>query len=211
MNWKPVTDEAVLSRMDAACRGHVLQADLKAQGITEYGKIQPDVWGGSATAENRPLEVFFQGKPMTLARWPNQGFAQITDAPKQTNGTFTYDAAKVGNRAERWAQSEDVWLHGYWMYDWADSYLPLKSVDAAQHTLTVPPPQDNYGIAKGKRFYVLERAVRTGLSRRMVSGSQNGRTLLLASRAHHTSKRRHGFHAGSAAAVAAKQRAASPS
>ena len=155
VNWKPVTDEATLSRMDAACRENVVQTDLKAQGITEYGKIQPDVWGGLPSAENRPLEVFFRGKPMTLARWPNQGFAQITDAPKQTNGTFTYDAAKVGNRAERWAQSEDVWLHGYWMFDWADSYLPLKSADAAQHTLTVPPPQDNYGIAKSKRFYVV--------------------------------------------------------
>ena len=154
-SWKPLTDETVLSRLDPAVREHVLQADLKAQGITEYGSLQGDVWGGVPPAVNRPLEVFFQGKPMTLARWPNQGFAQIVDAPKQTNGTFIYDVAKVGSRADHWSQLEDVWLHGYWMFDWADSYLPLKSVDAIQHTLTVPPPQDTYGIAKGKRFYVL--------------------------------------------------------
>jgi hypothetical protein len=32
--WKPVTDPAVLSRLDPSARGQVLQADLPAQGIT---------------------------------------------------------------------------------------------------------------------------------------------------------------------------------
>jgi hypothetical protein len=37
--WKPVTDAAVLARLDAGARGKVVQTDLKSRGITQYGDI----------------------------------------------------------------------------------------------------------------------------------------------------------------------------
>ncbi|HNV20581.1 MAG TPA: hypothetical protein PKM22_02965, partial [Candidatus Hydrogenedentes bacterium] len=36
-NFQPVTDQAILDRLDEPARGQVLQADLKALGITDFG------------------------------------------------------------------------------------------------------------------------------------------------------------------------------
>ena len=153
-DWKPVTDEAVLSRMEPACRGKVMQADLKAQGITDYGEITPN--GQTSPPILHELEVFFQSKPMQIARWPNKGWSFIADTPKgQNGGMFTYDAAKTADRPSRWKNAEDAWLHGYWSFDWADSYTKIKSVDATAHAIVTQEPHGAYGYTKGKRFYAL--------------------------------------------------------
>ena len=47
--WQTVTDPAVLSRLDPAAQGHVLQADLKAQGITDFGQMSPRGFGKPVT------------------------------------------------------------------------------------------------------------------------------------------------------------------
>ncbi len=67
-NWQKVTDPAVLVRLDPSVRDKVWQADLKALGVTDYGS---PVGGG--------LELFFNDAPMTLARFPNEGFMHIAD------------------------------------------------------------------------------------------------------------------------------------
>jgi len=105
---RPVSDPAVLERLDPAARGKVLQADLKGQGITDYG--QPGAGG---------IELFFQDQPMPVARWPNEGFVKIVQVlgptPRDVRGTkgcaegfFRYD----GDRPRRWTAEKDVWLHG---------------------------------------------------------------------------------------------------
>lgn len=65
--WQPVSDEAILARLAPEARGKVVQTDLKALGISAYGQVK----GGG-------LELFFDDKPMTLARWPNDDFIKIT-------------------------------------------------------------------------------------------------------------------------------------
>ena len=54
--------------MDENARAKVVQVDLKALGITNFGSPS----GGG-------IELFFNDKPMTLARWPNEGFTKIVD------------------------------------------------------------------------------------------------------------------------------------
>ena len=66
-DWKRVRDQAVLNRLLPEARSKVFQADLKAAGLTDFGQVK----GGG-------LELFFNDKPMTLARWPNEGFVKIT-------------------------------------------------------------------------------------------------------------------------------------
>ena len=67
-NFQPVTDPKVLERLAPEARDNVLQADLKALGVTDYGEVK----GGG-------LELFFDDKPMMVSRWPNEGFIRITD------------------------------------------------------------------------------------------------------------------------------------
>jgi hypothetical protein len=149
--WKPVADEAVLNRLEPAARGKVLQADLKALGITSYGEVR----GGG-------LELFFQDKPMTLARWPNEGFVKITDLVEPNTvdvrgtkgskaGKFMYD----GDRPKRWTGEKDIWVHGYWFWDWADQRHAVESIDTEKRIIAVKPPYHGYGYRKGQWFYAL--------------------------------------------------------
>ena len=148
--WKPVTEETVLSRMDATCRGKVFSADLKANGITETGAIVSNGWNRSNLVG--PSELVFGDKPMTIARWPNTGYAQIADVPKEGgNSHFQYE----GERPSRWKNADDAWVFGYWQFDWADSYVKLKSVDTAKHTLETSGIEDEFGSKKGQRWFAL--------------------------------------------------------
>jgi hypothetical protein len=151
--FQPVTDPAVLPRLDDSARGKVLQSDLKALGVKDFGEV--------ATGSNR-LEVFFQDRPMTLARWPNEGFVHIVElmggAPHRIHGIpgdkigrFTYE----GDRPKRWTGEKDVWLHGYWFWDWADQRQKVESIDTAKRVLALVPPYHHYGYRKGQWYYAL--------------------------------------------------------
>ena len=77
--FHPVTDPKFLERIVShAARRHLLQVDLKAIGLTDYGVMQPmhAVDFGSRTHYlPAPLELFIDGRPATLARWPNRNEA----------------------------------------------------------------------------------------------------------------------------------------
>jgi len=148
-NFTPVTDPTILERLDASAQGNVLQSDLRALGLTDFGSAA----GGG-------LELFFQDQPMPIARWPNEGFVRIVDVlgdtPVDVRGTkgcveglFTYE----GDRPQRWIHEPDVWLHGYWFWDWSDQRQKVKAIDLERKTIELAPPYHNYGYRKGQWYY----------------------------------------------------------
>lgn len=152
-NFKPVTDETILKRLDPAARANVLQADLKTLGITDLGAVTP---GG-----NR-FELFFDDRPMTMSRWPNDGYTKtgnlLGGKPNSIHGRkgdeigkFTYE----GDRPSRWKDEQDIWVSGYWFWDWADQYQQIESIDADKRIINIKPPYHTYGYRKGQRYYVL--------------------------------------------------------
>ena len=149
--FQPVTDPATVARLDPAARGHVLQVNLRERGITNYGEMRRKGFGVASSPAW--LEVFYQDKPMELARWPNVGqWATIAGVPNgQNGGRFTYE----GDRPRRWANLDDVWVHGYWTYDWADTYEKVASIDVDKREVATVPPHGQYGYTAGKRFYFL--------------------------------------------------------
>jgi len=74
--FHPVTDRAFLDRIIShAARRHLLQANLKALGLTDYGELHPMHavdFGSSTHYLPAPMELFIDGQAMTLARWPNR-------------------------------------------------------------------------------------------------------------------------------------------
>jgi hypothetical protein len=155
--WKRLTDPAVLKRLPESARGQVWQADLKALGITNLQGINR-----AAIYQSDPgLEVFFQDKPMTLARYPNSGYLRIAAAldadGKSKTGEVTTPEGKFvcdDPRPERWAGEKGVWLHGFWVWDWADLRIPLGRVDARARTISLgPQPGRTYAIRSGQWFY----------------------------------------------------------
>jgi hypothetical protein len=158
--WRKVDDSTVLNRLEPAARGNVLQADLKAQGISDFGKLRSRGFGRSSAPAG--LELFFKDQPMTLARWPNRDFVKIAGSPEtagdEHGGTLGKLAAGFnyeGDRPARWADTDDIWVHGYWAYDWANSYEHIASLDKDKHLIKTSPPHGNYGFRAGQRFYFL--------------------------------------------------------
>lgn len=146
--FTPVTDRAVLARLPEAARSHVLQADLAKQGITEYGKQARHGYG----AMNVPtgLEVSYRNQPMTLARWPNQGFAKIATTPDGEKGfTLTVQGANL----TAWKNEPDLLATGYWFQNWADATIPIKEMDLATQRITLTAPTPPYGLKKGQPVF----------------------------------------------------------
>ena len=155
--WTEVSDPAVLKRLNPAARGQTWQADLKALGITDLEGIN-----NARTYQSDPgLEVFFDDKPMTLARYPNSGYmhiAGVTDSDGKlktgdltlTDGKFVCDDPRPG----RWEDEKEIWLHGFWRRDWCDIRIPLAAVDAVAKTVTLGlAPGSSFTVRSGQWFY----------------------------------------------------------
>lgn len=149
--FEPVTDPDVLKRLDPAAHGKVVQADLKAAGISDYGKLTRR---GGIERNTLPaaLELFFNDRPMPLARWPNRGWtriAAVADGPKGER--FSYQ----GDRPRRWREAEDIWVHGYMNRNWCDTYEQVATIDTMKHEIITRKPHDYRGYKAGQRFLFL--------------------------------------------------------
>ena len=161
--WQAVTEPAVQRRLDEAARPRVRQLDLRALGITEFGEMKSRGFSRGTAAAH--CELFFAGRPMTLARWPNEGqFDKLAGFPAGSGknddhggnigdlpGGFLY----AGDRPNRWQDVSDLWVHGYWAWDWANSYERVVELDRERHFIRTAPPHGLYGFRKGQRFYFL--------------------------------------------------------
>ncbi|MCC6322967.1 MAG: alpha/beta fold hydrolase [Phycisphaerales bacterium] len=157
--WKPVTDPAVLARLDPVARGRVVQADLRAMGVTDFGTM-----GGGFGKEGGPgLELFFRDQPQTISRYPNEDFITIADVLGETDikrprakarveGIITYDEREA-ERLARWKDETEPWALGYWLHDWAEERQKIASIDPAARRITLAPPNHHYGYRQGGWFY----------------------------------------------------------
>lgn len=145
--WRPVTDEKLLARVDPEARGLLRWADLRKLGISDFGTMRPRGFGRGG---NAALELFFDGQPMTLARWPNEGWATIGKLPDGKDGMrFGIDDERI----KRWATATEPWAFGYWYHNWADQHLPLRSIDVVRRELVLET-KHSYGMRTGRRFRV---------------------------------------------------------
>jgi len=139
--WKPIAQASLRDKLDPAVRDRVLEADLKALGVTDLG---------DATALRRRPELFADGVPQMLARWPNEGFVKTGEVLSK-NGKFQY----VEDRPGRWLDEPDVHLYGYWFYDWFEEYQKVASIDPDARAFTLSRPYSNYGYRKDQRYHAL--------------------------------------------------------
>jgi hypothetical protein len=170
--FKPVTDTAVLERLQPLARAHVVVCDVSA--YAPKGGFPPF----NTAYRGVPAEplLYVNGHPMTIARWPNltsdhgnwAGFTQVIDTglpdpdakdpakQKVHPGSFVFDDP----RPTQWDIDRGVWLLGYWTHDWSDEVIRIASYDPNQKVIQLAAPH-NYGIMAGtwgrneRRFYAL--------------------------------------------------------
>lgn len=152
-----VDDEDVLARLRPGVGSKVRQVDLQALGITDYGELLPS---GFMLPDVTPAsELYVDGRPMTLARWPNDGTeitGDIVDpgpAPgfgDTSPGGFTF---KFGtDRPLGWTNTGDIWMEGAWSREWAISRIQVANIDPAARTITTVQPAP-YGAVAGLNYY----------------------------------------------------------
>lgn len=159
----PINDPAILKRIDKASHGKIIKTDLKAQGITNYGEID--------RTTGRKMELFFNGKYMPIARYPNEGWLHIANVPQHGDKLINKgrDAWKIDgiprgrhygrfayaeDRPQRWADVNDIYIHGYWVYDWWDEVLKIKSIHMNSREI-YPQSDSRYGFQKDARYYFM--------------------------------------------------------
>jgi len=140
----------IYKKIEPKFRDSIFIVNLIEKGITNFGELSARGFGRAIQPAG--LELYFNEKPMALARWPNDDWTTIKDVPESLEDKgFTYD----GKRPEKWLNAPDLWLHGYWKYDWADTYVKVASIDTTSKTIMSEEPYSGYPFAKGKRFYAL--------------------------------------------------------
>ena len=169
-SFRQVSDAAVLARLNEEQRRNVWVSDLKTADITDYGELKPVGFGRPGTTA---LELFFNQQPMQIARYPNEGWLKIESVPQ--SGTLKYEGEDrghsrrfgmplgrhygrfvyPGDRPKSWAESDDLWVHGYWSWDWNDQYQRIERIDKNRREIYPAEPYHYSGYTKEQRFYFL--------------------------------------------------------
>jgi hypothetical protein len=144
-----------------------VQANLTALGLHNLGSLSSG--GGDTTAADSTgvAELFFNQRPMHMARWPNlypNGSVQwsYTGDGFPHNCTtactgFHWRTAPTSSAA-RWAaevSDRQPYLHGYWTWDWRDGYTPLTGVDAVTGVVSVSDPTLLSKVSLGARWHAI--------------------------------------------------------
>lgn len=158
-----VKDPAVLARLAPDARGQVYAAELRAVGVADPGAMRSRGFGRATTPAH--AELFFGGRPMTLARWPNEGAWETIAGFPNTAGKGDDHGGRIGDlpggflyrgdRPRGWRDVRDLWVHGYWAWDWANSYERVEALDLERRWVRTAPPHGLYGFRAGQRFYFL--------------------------------------------------------
>jgi hypothetical protein len=158
-----VSKSDLLDRLLPDARGKVIEIDLKKMGLSQYGSIGPRGFGRDIIPG--PVELFIDGKPLTVSRWPNPGEEPIPlgkvlapgsskrNGYKRTDfrnlpGIFKYETSRV----ERWLKAKDLHISGIFCMPWADDTIKIAEIDTKEGTFKT---QDShlYGFAKKKYTY----------------------------------------------------------
>ena len=151
--FTPLTDSAVAGRIPQAVRSHILQADLRAAGISDFGNLRPRGRGHGQLAdmdEPAHLELFSGNVPMSLARWPNdtpkmsERFAHVELGEQETKrdgGRTIVEDSDIfyysDPRQDAWAKEPDPWLFGYWQRAYFSSYRKILRIDPEKNQIRV--------------------------------------------------------------------------
>ena len=178
-----IEDESVLNRLSENARKNVVCTDLSSLGLgkDDWGKLYPvGLYGTQANYDGDtqgpvPCNLYFNGTPLTTARYPDEGFLHTVEIIREGQGqeSSTSNHAKVegwenlrnpettiftvdDETAERlnfYASADNVWLWTALIYEWTDTTVPMKSFDyetKAVETAYV----SKYGAVAGSAYYI---------------------------------------------------------
>lgn len=180
LDFKKLSNEDSL-RLPEKSRENVKVVNLFESGLTkeEIGKLYA-IGGfsqGKKYGEDNgvALEVFYDGKRMSLAKYPNNGFSKIgqiidygeasehvpdiidwyaTPSPRPPKFRVDED---MKSHMSKWKKPtsdlNSIWAYGYFYWDWADVSSPVNNFDSTLGQLDLKY-SSTYGIREGQIYYV---------------------------------------------------------
>ncbi|GIX50142.1 MAG: hypothetical protein KatS3mg132_336 [Limisphaera sp.] len=160
-SFRPVEESWVRERLPEVARSRVVECDLRAAGLTNLPPLELGGFGSGRGFRTHPvMELFFDGRPLPMARWPNEGFVRTGPVPEphtlsawdgrpgSPEGRFGF----ADDRLLRWEGEPELWLYGYWFWDWADSYEKVERIDAERREIRLARPGTGTGSARANAF-----------------------------------------------------------
>ena len=169
-NFKKTKNRTVLERLPRESRDKVWEISLKKEKVTNYGQMKQHGFGTPPSPA--PLELFINGEPQYLARYPNEGklaIGKIYDAGSiPRDGDFSNRGGEFGfeyERAERWKKADNIWLHGKFSFGYNDDHLAIARIDYTQRSIQLKQPH-LYGLRTSTPAYIdsTQRKELAGLS-----------------------------------------------
>ncbi len=133
-----VTDPCILKRLRPEARGKIWQCDLRQSGVNDPGELRERGFTFTLHHDIPAVEFYCGGTRMTLSRYPKNGFLEPKSLvqPGVVGGETSileYDSPCH----ERWKDTEDLWIFGYFRYRWADAQLKAAKAATATPHLTM--------------------------------------------------------------------------
>ena len=181
-DFKPVSEYPTLSeRLTSEARENVVVVDLTKAPYSltqeDWGKIYAigsyhtaESYDGDYTGELY-CELFINDKRQTLARYPDDGFLFTEEVvsrglSRESDGEMVENWDEIRNpeadvyrinpelakRIVGWQTLDDVWMFGFWKYDWADASSPIGSFNTDTGELS-PKFVSLYGTKEDAPYY----------------------------------------------------------
>jgi hypothetical protein len=146
--WEKIKEKEILDKLNPEARKYVLRANLKDYGINDFGDFFQPNWYNSSGSQ---IQLYFNGKPMKIARWPDEGFSYTGEITG--NGKFIVNAEK--ERIKNWQKEKKLKAFGYWFYEWASQHMDVEKVDPDSGVISLKNPESHsYGYKKGAMFFI---------------------------------------------------------
>ena len=142
----------------APCGDGLYECDLRAQGI-EPAPMVSRGWARGMVASH--TEIFINSRPLTISQYPKKGqFLKIAkkeimgaDNPRRLYRELDAGYYYEDEHPKTWAESEDLWVHGYWSADWAPTREHIELLDTEKGFVKTYPPYGEYRFFAGQRFF----------------------------------------------------------
>lgn len=180
-SFTKITDESVLARLCDDAKSNVVCAKLTDFSLTaaDWDKIYTiGTYNTAAQYDGDYVgelycELFMNDTRMALARYPNEGFLQTGKVVRaglglESDGNPTkvenwysirnpYSDVykldrKLTKRISSWQTLDDVWMFGFWKYDWADASSPIGEFDPEARTIS-PKFVSLFGAKEDAPYY----------------------------------------------------------
>ena len=162
-DFHEVTNQEAISKINPEVIDNVVCLDLNEYGITEYGELPVTGHGASYYSEQgisylkeMPFNLIHNDITASLARWPNDEYTTVTEVIDQgsavENSGFSIKGDIPADKFAKWVNADDMYMHGYWYWDWSDLAVKVSSIDSSGVITGVNPSVS--GVRENQRFYV---------------------------------------------------------